>query len=162
MIHRDRMSLQVVSDSKGNIFFPFIMENSRVYMFILIPCEPLSRHLTIITDRHEFYSHHVFCDSSHPCTHPICTCYTTIGTMLGGFSSKNGPASFAFPSNPPPPRTITEWKAAISNVKDMYQKRQYKQCANRCMELLAISREPVCCFHLKPQRDIKLTMQSID
>ncbi|KAJ5584358.1 uncharacterized protein N7459_004158 [Penicillium hispanicum] len=63
--------------------------------------------------------------------------------MLGGFSSKNGPASFAVPSTPPPPRTMEEWKAAIFLVKGMYLKHQYKQCAARCMELLEASKKSI-------------------
>lgn len=64
--------------------------------------------------------------------------------MLGGYSSKNGPVSFAFPSTPPPPQTINAWKAAVRGVKELYFKQQYKQCAAKCMELLGITKEPVC------------------
>lgn len=62
--------------------------------------------------------------------------------MLGGFSSKNGPVSFAFPSVSSP-RTLSEWKAVARGVKEVYFKRQYKQCAAQCVELLA-SKDPVC------------------
>lgn len=56
--------------------------------------------------------------------------------MFGGFSTKNGETSFAFPSTPPPPRTPKEWKTTMVEVKRLYLNRQYKQCAARAVELL--------------------------
>ncbi|KAJ5093580.1 hypothetical protein N7456_009441 [Penicillium angulare] len=56
--------------------------------------------------------------------------------MLGGFSSKNGPVSFEFPSTPPPPRTSKDWKRALMDIKRLYLRRLYKQCSARCVKLL--------------------------
>ncbi|KAJ5272631.1 hypothetical protein N7478_007756 [Penicillium angulare] len=56
--------------------------------------------------------------------------------MLGGFSSKNGPVSFEFPSTPPPPRTSKDWKCVLMEIKRLYQRRLYKQCAARCETIL--------------------------
>lgn len=63
--------------------------------------------------------------------------------MFGGFSSKFGPVSFAPPSTPPAPQTIREWKTTLNGVKSLYLQRQYKQCAARCADLLAVAKEPV-------------------
>lgn len=67
-------------------------------------------------------------------------------TMLGGFSSKNGPASFSIPSPSLFPVTIKDWKHALVEVKRLYFLKQYKQCAAHCMNLLANSKGPVCSF----------------
>lgn len=63
--------------------------------------------------------------------------------MLGGFSSKNGQASFAFPSAPPSLRTMKEWKPALAKVKDLYLQGQYKKCAATCLELRKRGEKPV-------------------
>lgn len=65
-------------------------------------------------------------------------------TMFGGFSSKNGPVSFAFPSTPQPPRTMKDWKIALMEVKRLYMERQYRQCAARCIDLLNKADRSVC------------------
>ncbi|KAF7715390.1 Uncharacterized protein PECH_002809 [Penicillium ucsense] len=49
-------------------------------------------------------------------------------------------ASFAFPSKPPPPKTPKEWEAVLQEVKQLYQNRQYKQCAARATDLLAATK----------------------
>ncbi|KAJ5720575.1 uncharacterized protein N7483_008509 [Penicillium malachiteum] len=67
--------------------------------------------------------------------------------MLGGFSSKNGPPSFAFPSSRPAPLTTKDWKDTLMEVKRLYLQRQYKQCAARCVELLNKAKptvHPIC------------------
>lgn len=64
--------------------------------------------------------------------------------MLGGFSSKSGPADFAPSTKVQAPQTILEWKTALNGVKSLYLQRQYKQCAARCTELLTVAKEPVC------------------
>lgn len=66
-----------------------------------------------------------------------------LSTMLGGFSSNNPTASFA-PATPPAPRTPSEWKASLLEVKRLYLGRQYKQSAARSLEILKRSTEPVC------------------
>lgn len=63
--------------------------------------------------------------------------------MFGGFSSKNPIASFAPPATPPAPRTSSEWKASLLEVKSLYLERQYKQCAARSTEILKKATEPV-------------------
>lgn len=63
--------------------------------------------------------------------------------MFGGFSSKNPVASFAPPSTPPVPRTPSEWKAVLLDVKRLYLDRQYKQCASRSSEIFKGATEPV-------------------
>lgn len=70
--------------------------------------------------------------------------YRQPSNMLGGFSSKFGPASFAPPASIPAPQTIQEWKTTLNDVKSLYLQRQYKQCAVRCNELLTVANEPVC------------------
>ncbi|KAJ5700892.1 hypothetical protein N7493_011938 [Penicillium malachiteum] len=67
--------------------------------------------------------------------------------MLGGFSSKNGPPSFAFPSSRPPQLTTKDWKHTVMEVKRLYLQRRYKQCAARCVELLNKAKptvHPIC------------------
>ena len=61
--------------------------------------------------------------------------------MLGGFSTKNPMASFAYPSSPLPPQTPREWKVVFMEVKRLYLERQYKQCAARATELLEVTKE---------------------
>ncbi|KAJ6096540.1 hypothetical protein N7486_007286 [Penicillium sp. IBT 16267x] len=63
--------------------------------------------------------------------------------MLGGFSSKNGPAFFSFPSSSLSLVTTKDWKNALMEVKRLYLLKQYKQCAAHCMKLLANARGPM-------------------
>lgn len=63
--------------------------------------------------------------------------------MFGGFSSKNPITSFAPPATPPAPRTPSEWKASLLEVKSLYLERQYKQCAAHSTEILKRATEPV-------------------
>ncbi|KAJ5083980.1 hypothetical protein NUU61_008559 [Penicillium alfredii] len=51
-------------------------------------------------------------------------------------------ASFEFPSTVLP-RTPMEWKSVLKDVKVLYLQRQYKQCANRSVELLETAIEPI-------------------
>ncbi|KAJ5647081.1 hypothetical protein N7490_003453 [Penicillium lividum] len=65
--------------------------------------------------------------------------------MLGGFSSKNGPALFSFPSTRSAPSTMKDWKYSLIEAKRMYLQKQYKQCAAYCMKLLSTAKiDPVC------------------
>ncbi|KAJ5496055.1 hypothetical protein N7539_001171 [Penicillium diatomitis] len=61
-------------------------------------------------------------------------------------------ASFAFPSKPPPPKTPKEWQAVLQEVKQLYENRQYKQCAARATDLLAATKgnnpEPIYASYL--------------
>ncbi|KAJ6010744.1 hypothetical protein N7451_002156 [Penicillium sp. IBT 35674x] len=67
--------------------------------------------------------------------------------MFGGFSSKNGPASFSFPSPSLRPVTMKDWKITLVEVKRLYLLKQYKQCAAHCMKLLANAKEPLESVH---------------
>ena len=69
--------------------------------------------------------------------------YRQPSNMLGGFSTKFGPASFAPPASVPAPQTIPEWITTLNGVKSLYLQRQYKQCAVRCNELLTVANGPV-------------------
>jgi len=66
--------------------------------------------------------------------------------MFGGFSSKNGLASFSFPSPSLFPVTMKDWKIALMEVKRLYLLKQSKQCAAHCMKLLANAKGPVRTF----------------
>lgn len=63
--------------------------------------------------------------------------------MLGGFSSKNPSTSFAPRFAPALPRTRTEWTGLLVEVKRLYLRRQYKQCATQARALLKTAKTPV-------------------
>ncbi|KAJ5759613.1 hypothetical protein N7520_006769 [Penicillium odoratum] len=63
--------------------------------------------------------------------------------MLGGFSSKNGPALFSFPSTRSAPSTMKDWKYSLIEAKRMYLQKQYKQCAAYSMKLLSTAKGPI-------------------